>query len=147
MVVPRRSLPQDAGRSAPTLVPIASRQTKRLKLLDAIVEAGCELLALATDARLALRASREPDAEHDRHLIAVRRLAIKGAEESVEVYRCDCALLFWRINAHALEAQKHDAVEDSLIGKSGGLCARLVVLARGLNRAITRELARRGGRR
>ena len=132
----------------PVVIPIRPRQQKRLRLFDALVEAGCEILAHASTAIKALAQSREPDAAHDRHVIAVRRLAIRGAEESAAIYECGCWRAFRAINDHALEAQRHDNVEDWLIVKAFAAIGRIGEIARGLNRTLTRELAKRkGGRR
>ena len=138
-VSPKRSIARSTPPRAPTLVPIQPRQQRRLRFLDALVEAGCDVIAHGGRALRSLLESREPDAEADRHVIAVRRLAIRGADESAALHECPCWATFRAINEHALEAQRHDqqAVEK--------LCA----IVRGVNRALTRELAKRrpgGGR-
>lgn len=128
----------------PTVIPITPRQQKRLKLMDAIVEAGCEIIALGASALRFLADSREPDRAHDLSIIAVRRLAIKGADDSAAVHACPCWLTFQQINGHALEAQRHDLAEDWLIVRAFAAVARICEIGRGLNRALTRELMKRG---
>lgn len=129
--------------AAPAPVPLGSAARKRLSLLSALVDAGCEIVALAGTGLAALAGSRPHDALMDADLLALRREARRAAQAS-SVHRCGCARAFVRIDALASSAQAHDAAEDGLIAKAPAVLARIGEIGRGVNRALTRELGKRG---
>lgn len=139
--------PRPAEMPAVTIAEIASKRRKRLRFFDALVEAGCEVLALGRTALASLAESRRPDVLADRHLQAVRRQARFGAEESSAIHDCACWRRFAVIDAHAAEAQRHDAAEDGSIGTAAAAVGRIVQIVRGVNMSLSRQLAKRAAGR
>lgn len=131
----------------PRLVPTPARSARRLRLLDAIVEVGCEIISLAAASATALVTSRAHDAEADRHVATIRRQARLGAEESAGVYGCPCWRRFVVIDQHGAAYTVADDREDGCVESVRGVLARIAQIARGLNRRLTLELAKRGGRK
>lgn len=125
--------------------PHARVKPARAGLLHLAVETGCELIALAARAASDYRTSRQHDAEADRHLGHVRRLARVGAQEA-SVSQCGHLLLFARIDQHAAAAEHHDAHEDSWLARAFGWIAQAVEVARTTNRRIEAEITKRGWR-
>jgi len=117
---------------------------KRLTFLSALIDVGAEVVSLAMEAGGALLASRAPDALADKSILSVRALAGRGADNSQTIHDCPCWRTFASIDRHAALAQTHDAAEDGLIARAAVAAERIREIARGMNRALTRELAKRG---
>lgn len=124
--------------------PTTTAARKRLSLLSAMIDVGCEIVSLARDGMVALADSRASDARMDADLLALRREARRAAHESAGIHECSCWQTLMRIDALASSAQAHDATEDGLISKGLAGLARIAEIGRGMNRALTRELAKRG---
>lgn len=134
--------PRPAEMPAVTIVKIEPKLQKRLRLYDGLVEAGLEILALATTAVRSLVASRTPDTLHDRAVQAGRRQARLGFEES-QICGCNGWRRFAAIDQHLADAERHDRAEDGLIAKAAGCVQRIFAIGRGMNLSLTRELAKR----
>lgn len=130
--------------AAPVAAPIRIAARKRLSLLSALIDVGCEVVSVARNGMASLAASRASDARMDADLLALRREARRAAEESAGIHACPCWQPLLRIDALASSAQAHDATEDGLISKVLAALARIAEIGRGMNRALTRELAKRG---
>lgn len=147
VVIPTPVIVPDPPRAAAPITPTPIRSAaprKRLSLLSALVDVGCEIVTLGIDAAKSLAASRMADARMDADLLALRREARRAAEESAGIHECQCWRPLMRIDALAASAQAHDATEDGLISKVLSVLARIVEIGRGMNRALTRELGKRG---
>ncbi|MGE3267133.1 MAG: hypothetical protein AB7P40_00185 [Chloroflexota bacterium] len=133
-----------------TVIPVTSAPPKaprRLTIMSAVVDAVCEMVALGLKTVAAGIASRQADELHDRHLSAVRRLAVRGAEDSSVLHGCPCWQRFMAIDQHGGAAQHHDAAEDTWIERMVALGQRLVQIGRGVNQRLEHEIGKRGGRR
>lgn len=129
---------------APAPAPLRTAARKRLSLLSALIDVGCEVVSVARDGIAALVASRASDARMDADLLALRREVRRAAEESAGIHECPCWQPLMRIDALAASAQANDATEDGLVAKGLAGLTRIAEIARGMNRALTRELAKRG---
>jgi hypothetical protein len=116
---------------------------KRLSLLSALIDVGAEVISRCMTGERALIDSREPDAAADAHVATARRLALHGAQRAA-VLGPDLQPLFLRIVAECDGYVVADAREDAHVARGHGEFGGIRQIARGMNRALTRELAKRG---
>lgn len=128
-------------QAAPKVAP-----TTRHKLFAGLIAAGCELIAVAATAAVALVASRESDALADAHVARIDRLAQRIARDAARgtltpERAMGYALL---IRRNCDDYHRDDGQEDSWIEKAHAALQRLIGICRGMNRSLDRELAKRG---
>lgn len=134
--------PLVAAPNAPT--PIRSAARKRLSLLSALVDVGCEIVSRALSGTRALALALDHDARADWHVAEINRIAQRGAEESAALHGCPCAERFMRVIEHGNGYFVEDGREDDSVRVGGGEFLGIRDIGRGMNRALTRELGKRG---
>lgn len=123
---------------------IVAATPKRPKLfVDRLIEAGCEVIAMAGQATVAIVKSRQHDLVHDRHLDRVVQLGEEGARDA-DRQRCGHGPRFRAMVREAVAAQVQDANEDGLIDKALAFLARIADICRAANRSLEAEGRKRG---
>lgn len=123
---------------------IVTATPKRPKLfVDRLIEAGCEVIAMAGQATVAIVKSRQHDRAHDHHLDRVVQLGEDGARDA-DHQRCGHGPRFRAIVREAVAAQVQDASEDGLIDKAVTVLARIADICRAANRSLESEGRKRG---
>ena len=127
-------------------IPIAVKaRPPRARLLNALCEAGCEVICLLLDGVRHLTASRHDDKLHDQALAtAARAAAING--QAAHVQGCGCAPAFDRIAGLIATARHHDGCEDALVDKGLALLVAAIDVVRAVNRRLEAEITKRGWR-
>lgn len=128
--------------AAPT--PIRSAPRKRLGFLSSLIDIGCEVVSRAVRGTQALALADHHDARADWHVAQMNRIAQRGAEESAALHGCPCADRFLRVVEHGNGYFIEDGHEDANVRVGGGELAGIGGIGRGMNRALTRELGKRG---
>lgn len=131
----------------PRLITVAPQ--RRVRLLDRVVETGCELIALGLEAAASLVESRVPDRAADRHVEMVDALAARLAMLAHHHVLDDetAMTIAVQIRQHVAGYRIEDSREDALIVAAHGLVGRVVGICRALNVRLTKEISKRGGAR
>lgn len=128
----------------PAPVAITRAPRKRLGFLSALVDAGCEIVSRAVRGTQALALASQHDARADWHVTQMNRIAQRGAEESAALYGCPCAARFLRVVEHGNGYFVEDGHEDDGVRAGAVEFGGIGGIGRGMNRALTRELGKRG---
>lgn len=116
--------------------------------MDAIVEALCEALAHGATALRSLVESRVHDARADAHVDQIDRLAARMAAEATVLGDTVTFRRALRIRQHCVGYRRADNDgEDRHVEAARTAVEKLCSIVRGVNRSLTRELAKRGGSR
>lgn len=130
------------------VVPISTQQDRRRKILNGLIDALCEVIALGGTAVRALVASRVHDARADRHVTEIDRLAARMAVEADAIGDTVTLRRAVTIRQHVVGYRRADNDgEDREIETARAAVERLCEIGRGLNRRLTLELAKRASRK
>lgn len=121
----------------------ARAKRKYVKLVDAIISAGCDIKVHAEDAIRRVGQSRQFDAQADTTVETIDRLAYRIAVEADAINHEPLLLLAGRIRRQCAAYRVHDSAEDRLIADATSIIHRICQIARGLCTAITRSQGER----
>jgi hypothetical protein len=143
-VSPRQTIvARTVPATTPKVVPITPQREKRLRLMDGIVTAGCELIALAERCTRVFTAVNAHDAACDQAVARIDRLAHITAIEAEALGDTRLLDRMGLIRKQCAAYRTSDAGEDAGVSKIRMALGRIVLIAYGLNRRLTAELSKR----
>lgn len=141
------SIARSRPAATPKLVPLTPQREKRLSLYDAIISTGADLWALVAKAKPIFTAINGHDRVCDRAVEQIDAIALRICLDA-EIFNDDVS--FRRgaaIRAECAAYRAADRHEDAGVVLVQTILARVVALVAVLNKRLSAELVKRGGRK